>query len=540
MVQMTGHGRDDLAEIIESLATVEEVIRDVAREDPDVRAALGRLASWLAELAAPVTDDAATELREVDDGASPIETADESETAHAEAAREQPLGLTTLRIGDDEIVVEARGTDHELAAAARAQPPDAGDVSAQRPTGEPTSEALLRNFARRCQTKAELCRWVKDLPDVTLYTGWDEAMRGLAPDLHERVHADETLVRFGAMLRTRRPPDARLERLAKTYENTRLMLRLTAGLESRGGGDRTWREQCFMLLAETVSALRVQVLETLGVDDPDQDGAFNWLRERTQAERIYVARHMRLDDPADPAAHDERHKRIRTLEERIRRTRAYERRQDHEVRRIGRLVRLISGGADDAAKYWGKLDHAMVRICDGGISPRHQQLRRLLAPLAGETPIDMALSPTLTTALEASEQWALRQAEAERRREPPEVGRVRRVLEGRRVVIIGGDRREAQEEKLCRQLGLAGVEWVETSPHTSVETFRAPITRDGVAVVLLLIRWSSHSYGEVKQICRDHERALVRVKAGYSLNRIAVEICRQVIDQLEAQHAAEE
>ena len=54
------------------------------------------------------------------------------------------------------------------------------------------------------------------------------------------------------------------------------------------------------------------------------------------------------------------------------------------------------------------------------------------------------------------------------------------------------------------------VRWIETAPHTSLTVLEPAIT-DDVAVVLLLIRWSSHVYGELVHVCKARGRAAGQV-----------------------------
>jgi hypothetical protein len=60
------------------------------------------------------------------------------------------------------------------------------------------------------------------------------------------------------------------------------------------------------------------------------------------------------------------------------------------------------------------------------------------------------------------------------------------------------------------------------------------VARPDVALVLLAIRWSSHAFGEVRHLCDRHDKALVRLPAGYSPNQVAAQILAQCSEQLRA------
>lgn len=75
--------------------------------------------------------------------------------------------------------------------------------------------------------------------------------------------------------------------------------------------------------------------------------------------------------------------------------------------------------------------------------------------------------------------------------------------------------------------------WLDAAPHTSLTVFEPAITGD-VAVVLLLIRWSSHVYGELVHVCKARGVPLVRLAGGYSPNRVAHDVLEQAGERLKA------
>src|SRR5439155_3900446 len=113
-----------------------------------------------------------------------------------------------------------------------------------------------------------------------------------------------------------------------------------------------------------------------------------------------------------------------------------------------------------------------------------------------------------------------------------EVKEAARLLGGKGVVLIGGDRRPVAQEALKASLGLRELFWIETREHQSLEGFEPYVARPDVAVVLLGIRWSSHSFGEVKQFCGRYGKPLVRLPAGYSPNQVALQIVSQCSERL--------
>ena len=48
----------------------------------------------------------------------------------------------------------------------------------------------------------------------------------------------------------------------------------------------------------------------------------------------------------------------------------------------------------------------------------------------------------------------------------------------------------------------------------------------------LAIRWSSHSFGDVRVFCEQHDKPLVRLPAGYTPKQLAAQILVQCSDRL--------
>jgi hypothetical protein len=99
-------------------------------------------------------------------------------------------------------------------------------------------------------------------------------------------------------------------------------------------------------------------------------------------------------------------------------------------------------------------------------------------------------------------------------------------------VLIGGVRRPHAQKLLKVALGLTDLVWIATREHQSIEGFEPSIARADVALVLLAIRWSSHSFGDVKQFCDRYDKPLVRLPGGYSPNQVAAQILSQCSGRL--------
>jgi hypothetical protein len=113
------------------------------------------------------------------------------------------------------------------------------------------------------------------------------------------------------------------------------------------------------------------------------------------------------------------------------------------------------------------------------------------------------------------------------RRLTPEILAVREALRGKQIVLIGGDERPSRKDAIRRAFELAEVKWVATRPHETHDSLVPPIRHPDTALVILMIRWSSHSYGDMWEVCEQYGKPLVRLPGGYNPAMIAKAITEQ-------------
>jgi hypothetical protein len=252
---------------------------------------------------------------------------------------------------------------------------------------------------------------------------------------------------------------------------------------------------------------------------------------------------MKRDDPADPAGWAGLRERIAELTGKLRRGRDRDKRRKELFNQARYHLRRIHGDPrGDHAHDWQKVTDAVTTLVDDGLPPSNVDLRDLVLPIADEFPDDFLLPKNVDLVLREIDRYlAARPAEpAVNGRDdvpPEELRRARELLQGRSLVMIGGERRAPSAEALEQALGLRELIWIETREHQTHAVFEPYVARDDVAVVVLAIRWSSHGFGEVKAFCDKYGKPLVRLPAGYSPNQVAYHLVRQVGDRL-ATHAA--
>jgi hypothetical protein len=100
------------------------------------------------------------------------------------------------------------------------------------------------------------------------------------------------------------------------------------------------------------------------------------------------------------------------------------------------------------------------------------------------------------------------------------------------MVLIGGHRSPEAIKALKDAFGLLELFWVETKEHESYKRFEPFVARSEVAVILLAVRWASHSFAEVGEFCVRYGKPLVRLPGGYNPNQVAAQIMSQCSSRL--------
>ncbi len=293
-------------------------------------------------------------------------------------------------------------------------------------------------------------------------------------------------------------------------------------------------EKALDLGAEAQSALRMAIEAIEGNADSDQVQIFIWLKETASQNQLFIQRHMRIDDPVDPKAWMDIQDRIGDLDSGLQEIRKEKKRRQGRLQRCQYHVKLIREGKK-LDYNWPKVIEIVEEMIADGIAPSNTDLRELLLTVVEDMPeineippgfqrvlseIDRFLATRLPSAVETVQEIT------------PEVKAVAKLLEGKSIVLIGGDRRQFTQEALKTAFGLKELIWIETRDHESIEGFEPYIARPEVSVVLLAIRWSSHSYGETRDYCDKYGKPLVRLPGGYNPNQVAFQIINQCGERL--------
>ena len=408
-------------------------------------------------------------------------------------------------------------------------------ATATSPGRAPADEVELAQIEARCRLKAEGVRWAATrrlLIDEGAKFRWD-----VAPSDRE-IHARARAARCNLWMNVpgfRVPELAIADRLAGCFEALADAVALVRGTLAASEARRDFVQPSLDVLAEAQSALRVAIDHLDGPTDADQVKVYTWLRETAARNRIFIRRHLRLDDPADPSSLSGIKKRIETLKAKfdLGCQRAKFRRSRMKCLRYhARLIAEGSGGIHD----WVKVADAVGELVSDGIPPSNVELREIVIPILDDMPELNDVPEGFSLALRETDHYlASRTAAADVAIvsvPTPEVIKVAGLLNGKGVVLIGGNRRPGAHDALKSALGLTELVWITTKEHESVEQFEPLVARPDVALVILAIRWSRHSFGDVKRFCERYGKPMVRLPGGYGVNQVAAQIIAQCSGQL--------
>lgn len=480
---------------------------ELAGHDRELRAALRQLAQAVLSALPEVEDEAA----------EPAKPA----AAEGATAVQQPNAASAEDIA------------RLIEATAFRQNPDPGSAPGAR---EPHAEFDPETLLSRLHLKLEACRWL-------LEHGYTEDSQALA----ERVRLIERGRDLGChlwMLDPRIVSPAATSQHALLAGNLEVTAEALALWQACEGEDE--EVAAARLLAEAQAALRAAVAEARSVNpylpnelDADQSLIFTELRSFAEISSTYLD-FLKLESLPDPSVHADLRRRVALLCERhqSRKRTGLERQRQlrrlhyhaehlrrgshnpaHDLKRVRETVHdLVAAGLPESAPSFDAALHPILDRLEGGAEDA------LVARVAGfvrarsragvnpHGPPVSAKAPELPSA---------------------EVQRLARLLTGRTVVMIGGSERPQMRAKIEEAFGCR-LDWLESQPHQSHYDFAPAIVRPEVALVLLLIRWSSHSFAEVANFCREHDKPLVRVPSGYGVNSLARAILDQASRQLEA------
>lgn len=213
-----------------------------------------------------------------------------------------------------------------------------------------------------------------------------------------------------------------------------------------------------------------------------------------------------------------------------------QRQQQRLLKKLKYLSRQLVADSNPVASTWNTIFQTIDElVAVHRLAPSNTELRSILLEIVDDMPPDSVPSQPMRLVLRELDRYLDSPAASEDAGTPesinPDIQKVASLLKGRSVVLVGGDQQPDRIAALERAFG-AKVVWLGSQEHQSYLRFVAASTRDDVAVVLLAIRWVSHSYGELESACRKAGKPFVRLPRGLNPNMVAHENLKQVGKQL--------
>ncbi len=390
-----------------------------------------------------------------------------------------------------------------------------------------TAESDLRLIEARCRLKAEGARWAaarrRSLREGAYY---DTEIEPRDREIISKAKALEDCFMWMNHSSAPIPADLRLwEDVAGCFDAAALAVALLRQEIENGEQYREFLEKAVDLTAEAQSALRMAVDMVDGKGDSDQNKIFHWLRQAGTEQQIYIARFMRIDDPADPAQWHDLQERIGQLDSEIEEIRQRDKQRVKTLKKAQYHARIIGDGKGTEAD-WKKVIEAVNTLVSEGMPASNTDLRDMLVPIVDDIP-EVEIPEGFQRVLgEVDRYLAIQMPPAQEivREASVEVQKVADLYKGKTMVLIGGDRRQHAYEALKSAFCLKDLIWVATRDHESNDLFLPYISRSDVDVELLAIRWSSHSYGDIKTVCDKYGKEFYRLPAGYNPNQVAHQI----------------
>ncbi|MCC5828881.1 MAG: hypothetical protein JJU36_05480 [Phycisphaeraceae bacterium] len=406
--------------------------------------------------------------------------------------------------------------------------------------GEPPSDEQLSALVSRCRLKAEASRWAARRHRL-MVEGVD-FYRDIEPLDSEIISRAKDLPEcFLWMIHHSAPcPDdlTRFEDVALCFETTAAGVGLARRAIREAGRPNCPLSDALALLAEAQSALRFAV-SALGYhrDDPDQVMVHHWLRHVCHRHHVYIEKYMKAHETADPEHISDVAERIESLDQLLSESIETGKLNERALRKVRyHITAMGKPSADSREHHWRTIVDQIDQMIARGVAASNPEIRDLLLPIIDQMPDIDPLPANFSLVLGQLDRYMATRNPPQtpvRTEEPTEaVRQVMSWLRDRRIVLIGGDRRDHAAKALCSAFGLAELDWVATREHQSIAPFEPPIARPDTALVILAIRWSSHSFSNIRTFCDRHDKPLVRLPAGYGPNQVAEQIVKQVGDRL--------
>jgi len=328
---------------------------------------------------------------------------------------------------------------------------------------------------------------------------------------------------------------------ASTFASLALMADLLHELAGSDEDEAMFRAG-FHLIAECQSSIW-GLQDRLGLGrDRDQFDAFVWLRHKSWQLQEFIPRYMSQESVANPDNHDDLAARVEEFVERCRaerETRKERRKLRQKIRFIADKLRARIDDESEALRQWTALHEAIEGLIELGVRSSDVEVRGSIVDLYDQWPELDGEWPGVGRVLAEIERYLATRPDAsldsvgQKRTLSAQVLEVREMLRGGRIVVIGGIHKPHAARALQQAFELSEVSWLSTREHQSIAPFEPEVARSETRLVIVAIRWSSHSFEGVKKMCERYGKPYLRLPGGYHPNQVAAAVLQQVSARLE-------
>lgn len=483
----------------------------------------------------------------------PVDDAEGDVAAH-EAVRNASVDSTPhmtaelpLRIGDATTTLTVSDEAEQINLARwRCESPDEREIRAE-PDAAPVDPAIdLERIERRCRLKAESCRVYLERRRCKGDMDCEQECERRIKQMLDQAQSMRGCFLWVFYRERTQPGDEVIQSASRCYTAAaECAALLRQCVDSDFPVSEAMLPQAMEVTAEATSALRV-ILERTWLEraDTDQDELHLWLRQESTARQIYIKRHMKLDDPADPDRADDVVGRARALRRELDEGAERAKRIHQGFRKIEYHVGLLLAKPLDVEYEQEKIAEAIGELCALGVAASDRRFRQSV-PAQIATAVRDVTEPNkyVVEVLERVEQWSEEAAgsasievdTATALRWSETVLEVRSLLEGRSIVVVGGEPRPDEIERMKDAFALSAVYWVDLTEHGSSQPMQAPIMRPETAVVFVLIRLAGHQHAsDANTWAKEAGIPCVRVPAGHNPEQLADAVQQQASEQLRA------
>lgn len=327
---------------------------------------------------------------------------------------------------------------------------------------------------------------------------------------------------------------AAMEDAGNCFETTSSALASVRGILNDSPLNEDSLAQALPLLAEAHCMLRTAVNATGWQDDRDQSAIHAWLRGATYQHQIFIPEFMRAADVADPSGWSCLARRIDELDEKIENRRSSAKKQRNLLGKLRYHLKQIQGGGDNDYN-WQRVISSVDELAALGTPPSSIELRDALLPFVECLP-EKEFPSNFNLVLREIDRFLASRPEQQATPKDvvvsEDIKQVADLLRGKKVTLVGGSERQAASGAIKEAFGLKALNWVRSEEHESVNAFEPDVADPEVVLVILMIRWSSHSYGDLQKFCDKYRKPLLRLPGGYNPNQIAHQILTQASGRL--------